>query len=206
MTTRPVLIALPGFTRGPANLERLAHASNAAGLDCVRPTLAPRWLPALYMSRTHLRRMAARLSTAAGGRPVVVSGHSAGAAAGCFLAVELRALGTDVRGAVLIDGVDSPTHLIARYLPELAGRRVAAVLAPASPCNRQGALGRYLESLPWVRVETVPGAGHGDIEGAGIGVYRRACRDTSDPATADLFLASVVSACTWAVDADRGAW
>lgn len=203
MTTTPLVIALPGFTRGPRHLERLAAACNAAGLDCVRPELAPRWLPVLYMDQRRLRGIAERLTGRAGGRPIVVAGHSAGAAAGAYLAVEMQRRHADVRGLVLIDGVDSPTHLIERHLPELAGR-VAAVLAPASPCNRSGALERYLADRPEVRVRVIDGAGHGDIEGPGIGIYRRACGDASDEATAAQFLSAVIDAITWAFEDTSG--
>ena len=200
MTTPPLVIALPGFTRGPEHLARLAAACNDAGLDCVRPALAPRWMPVLYMERHRLRTTAARLAESATGRPVVVAGHSAGAAAGCALAVDLLAQGIDVRGVVLIDGVDSPNRLIASSLPDLAGVRVAAVLAPPSPCNRHGALARVLAGWPDVRVTPVDGAGHGDIEGPGVAIYRRACGDTSDAATAARFLDAVMDAITWSAD------
>jgi pimeloyl-ACP methyl ester carboxylesterase len=195
---RPVVVALHGFTRGPQSLARLAAACNEAGFGCVRPSFAPRWLPVLYMDKHHLRRVARRLAARIEGDPIVVAGHSAGAAAGCYLAVELLRLGRDVRGVVLIDGVDSPTHLIASMLPHLRDVRLAAVLAPPSPCNRQGALERHLEDCPGVRVRVIEGAGHGDVEGAGIAVYRRACGDASDEATAARFLGAVVEAIEWA--------
>ena len=191
-----LVIALPGFTRGPRNLQRLSDACVASGFACVRPVIAPRWFPIAYMHRARLRGIAQRLAEDCR-EPVVIAGHSAGAAAGCFLAVCLRDRGVDVRGVVLIDGVDSPNHLIAKNLPGLADVRIAAVLSPPSPCNRQGALGRFLESYPHVRVVTVAGAGHGDIEGAGIGIYARACKDASRPQTADEVLHHVVQAIAW---------
>lgn len=195
--TRPVVIALPGFTRGPRHLGRLAGACEAAGWDCLRPELAPRWLPVLYMAPSRIRTLASRLGPQCAGRPIVVAGHSAGGAAGTALAADLVACGADVRGLVLIDGVESPNRLIARRLAALRPLRVAAVLAPPSPCNRHGHLAQVLSDSPWVRTEIVPGAGHGDVEGAGIGVYRRACRDASDAATADRFLAQVIAAIDW---------
>ena len=188
----PTVVALHGFTRGPQHLERLAQAVNAAGLSCVRPALAPRWLPVLYMSRTHLAGIARRLVDR-GVTSAVIVGHSAGAAAGCYLAVGLRQEGVDVRGVVLVDGVDSPNHLIETSLPALDDVPMAAVLAPPSPCNRNGALGRLLAGAPHVAVTRVDGAGHGDIEGAGQAVYRRACGDRSDSGVADEVLASVLS-------------
>ena len=65
--------------------------------------------------------------------PFVLVGHSAGAAAACFIA-RLLAEGesTSLNGLVLIDGVSSPNHLIRRSLPFLASTPVAAVLAPPS--------------------------------------------------------------------------
>lgn len=204
MTARPLVVALPGFTRGPSHLERLARACNGRGYDCVRPVLAPRWMPVLYLHGLRVREVARRLAGQVDGRPVVVAGHSAGAAAGCALAVELRTMGVDVRGIVLIDGVDSPNHLIAGNLPRLADVRIAAVLAPPSPCNRDGALAAQLTHMPQARVELVDGAGHGDIEGAGIGIYRRVCQDTSDGATADRFLAAVLDAIDWAARREDG--
>ena len=195
----PVVIALPGFTRGPEHLARLASACERQGLDCIRPSLAPRWMPVLYMAPARLRRLAGRLMAQAAGRPIVVAGHSAGAAAGCALAADLRSLGADVRGVVLIDGVDSPNHLMAHRLPDLIDLRIAAVLAPPSPCNRHSQLKSFLTRHPSVLVEVVPGAGHGDIEGAGGAVYRRMCGDTSDEGTADLVLARVMAAIDWVI-------
>lgn len=185
------VVALPGFTRSPRHLERLAQAVNAAGLPCVRPSLAPRWLPVLYMSRPRLQRLAQRLVDAGVGS-VVIAGHSAGAAAAGYLAVCLQRLGIEVRGLVLIDGVDSPNHLLSTSLPLLGDVPVAAVLAPPSPCNRHGSLARMLRDYPQVDVAVIDGAGHGDIEGAGLNVYRRACGDHSDVETADRVLGTVV--------------
>lgn len=196
------VIALPGFTRGPEHLGRLAQACEDAGWSCVRPLLAPRWLPVLYMDRRRLQGIATRILAEESGLPLVIVGHSAGAAAGCYLARVLLAQGADVRGVVLVDGVDSPSHLIRRSLPHLRGLRVAAVLAPPSPCNRQGALAAYLRDVPWVRVDVVEGAGHGDIEGAGVPIYRRACGDASDEATADRVLDAVLAAIDWAGGCD----
>ena len=198
--TTPAVVALHGFTRSPQNLQRLADACSARGWACVRPALAPRMLPALYMDRRRLTGLAGRLAPSLAGREVAVVGHSAGAAAGTFLAGALLDAGVDVRGLVMVDGVDSPNHLIARGIDRLEGLSVSAVLAPASRCNRDGALGRFLAAYPWVRSETVAGAGHGDIEGAGIGIYRRACGDDSDAATVDRVMAAVLAGIGRALD------
>lgn len=162
----------------------------------MRPELAPRWMPVLYMQRSRLRGIARRLALRAQG-PVVVAGHSAGAAAGTYLALQLARMGVDVRGLVLIDGVDSPNHLIASTMPtlrEVPRLRIEAVLAPASPCNRQGALAAALAHEPGIHVSVVPGAGHGDIEGGGSAVYQRACGDRGDEAAARRMLDAVVAA------------
>jgi dienelactone hydrolase len=129
--------------------------------------------------------------------PIVVVGHSAGAAAGVYITARLRDIGADVRGLVIVDGVDSPNHLIHRHLSELAGLRVAAVLAPPSPCNRQGLLAANLQDRPEVRIEIVPGAGHGDIEGAGVSMYRRVCKDFSSAETAARFRDRVRLSIEW---------
>jgi pimeloyl-ACP methyl ester carboxylesterase len=198
MPAGPVVVALPGFTRRPPHLARLAEACNAVGLACLRPSLAPAWNPALYMSRRHLRKLADRLAPALHDRPVVVAGHSAGAAAGAFLALQWSRAGVDLRGIVLIDGVDSPNRLIAESLPSL-DTRVAAVVAPPSPCNRQGALQASLTGLGGVRVRCVEGAGHGDVEGPGVALYRWACGQGADEAAAGRFLREVLEAIEWAM-------
>lgn len=193
-----IVIALPGFTRQPRHLRRMAAACERRGWVTLTPSLAPRWWPTRYMNRAHLRHLANGLADHAEGGPVVIAGHSAGASAGTYLAKVLRDLAIDVRGLVLIDGVDSPNHLIARTLPALQDLRIAAVIAPPSPCNRSGRLAQSLTSFPEVRVDLIDGAGHGDIEGPGIAVYRRACKDTSDEATAQRFIDAVLDAIEWA--------
>jgi len=130
------------------------------------------------MSAPRLRGIARHITRTCSGAPVVVVGHSAGAAAGCFLALTLRSE-CDVRGLVMVDGVDSPNWLIRRYLPNLQSMRVSAVFADASPCNRNGKLEREIVGLPWVHSVHVPGAGHGDFEGHGLAIYIRVCGDRS---------------------------
>ncbi len=99
---------------------------------------------------------------------------------------------TCLNGLVLIDGVDSPNHLIRRSLPFLASTPVAAVLAPPSRCNRNGQLQHMLTSMPWISVEVIDGSGHGDIEGGGVAIYRRICGEESSTETAALQLRAVM--------------
>ena len=72
--TTPAVVALHGFTRSPQNLQRLADACSARGWACVRPTLAPRLLPALYMDRRRLTGLAGRLAPSLVGREVARGG------------------------------------------------------------------------------------------------------------------------------------
>lgn len=199
------VFVLPGFSRQAVDVELFVRESRAEGWDARGITLAPRLFPPLYMATGHLRRVATRIAAEADGSPVAIVGHSAGAAAGCFLVGCLMESGVNVRGIVMADGVDSPNHLIARTLPSLITRRVSAVLAPASPCNRQGAPARYLVDFPWVRTTLVPGAGHGNFEGADVAIYRRVCRDASTPAVAEEFRRRVLAELRWVVGDGRSA-
>lgn len=176
------VLALHGFTRGPQHLSAFSEACLRAGWNCLRPLVAPRWLPILVNDRGHLARVAERL--AASGRlfgPVVVVGHSAGAAAGSWMTPVLERAGVDVRGLVFVDGNDSPNHLIQRAWPELHGLPIRAVQAPPSPCNRGGRLAAFLSAHRPGSVTVIPGAGHGDIEMHRGAIYRRVCGDISEP-------------------------
>lgn len=182
----PVVVLLHGFTREPRHLSGLAEACGQHGWTTVRPALAPPWLPVLMNSAGHLNRVADRLDARLADRAVIVVGHSAGAAAGAWLAARWAGRGREVRGLVLVDGNDSPNHLLERAWPGLEGVPVRAVLAPPGPCNRDGRLELFLaEHRPGVAV-VVPGSGHGDIEGSPSAVYRWACRDDSDAAVRSL--------------------
>ena len=97
-----------------------------------------------------------------------------------------------MRGLVLADGVDSPNGLIRQNLHQLRSLRVSAVGAEPSACNRHGRLGESLRALSWVHRVNVPGAGHGDFEGHGTAIYRRACGDTSSEETSDIYRRAVV--------------
>jgi len=106
----------------------------------------------------------------------------------------LVASGVGVRGLVYVDGNDSPNHLIERAWPKLADTPIRAVMAPPSPCHRQGQLADWLRSRRPGSVEVVDGAGHGDIEMLGAGVYRWACGDVGNPATWLALQSSVLGA------------
>jgi pimeloyl-ACP methyl ester carboxylesterase len=175
------VVALHGFTRGPEHLTAFSEACQRRGWSCLRPALAPRWLPVLMNERRHLGHVARRL-VASGhlGGPVVIVGHSAGSAAGSWIAPLLIKDGVDVRGLVFVDGNDSPNHLIEKAWPEIRGLGIRAVMAPPSPCNRQGRLTDFLRERGESNVVVIPGAGHGDLEMSGAVVYRRACGDASD--------------------------
>jgi pimeloyl-ACP methyl ester carboxylesterase len=176
------VLALHGFTRGPQHLTAFGDACQRREWACVRPSLAPRWLPILMNDRRHLNRVAARLVDS--GRltgPVVVVGHSAGAAAGSWMTPTFIRAGIDVAGLVYVDGNDSPNHLIERAWPALAQVPIRAVMAPPSPCNRNGRLTEFLEKRRPGSVTIVAGAGHGDLEMTGATIYRRTCGDRSGP-------------------------
>lgn len=176
------MLALHGFTRGPQHLATFSEACARRGWSCVRPNVAPRWLPILMNDRHHLDRLARRLITT--GRlagPVVIVGHSAGAASGTWIAPRLIDAGIEVRGLVYVDGNDSPNHLIERAWKDVTRIPIRAVMAPPNPCNRQGRLTSFLQARRPGSVLVVPGAGHGDIEMTGAAVYRRACADRSGP-------------------------
>ena len=189
---KAVAIVFPAFTRSAAELSGFVAKLTDSGFDARAITLAPRALPTLYCYRRHLRAIANAICEDNPNRPIIVMGHSAGAAAATYVAQQLMSLESDIRGVVLIDGVDSPNHLIAKSLPLLDKVNVGAVLASPSPCNRHGLLGRQLATYPLVRVMHVPGAGHGDIEGNESPVYRRVCGDRQDPQTMAEFQNAVI--------------
>lgn len=141
-------------------------------------------MPVLMNDRRHLRKVAHRLVDSGrlrGG--VVIVGHSAGAAAGTWMTPGLIEAGVDVRGLIYVDGNDSPNRLIEKAWPLIGQLPVRAIMAPPSPCNRQGRLADFVECERPGSVEVIDGAGHGDIEMLGAGVYRRTCGDDSDPQT-----------------------
>lgn len=180
----PIVLALHGFTRGPQHLAAFSEACQRRGWACLRPAVAPRWMPVVMNSRAHLDHLAKRLVDS--GRlkgPVVIVGHSAGAAAGSWMTPRFITAGVDVRGLVYVDGNDSPNHLIERVWSGLAAVPIRAVMAPANPCNRDGQLTSFLEQHRPGSVLVITGAGHGDIEMSRTTMYRGFCGDDSDPGT-----------------------
>lgn len=180
----PTVLALHAFTRGPQHLTAFSEACNQRGWTCIRPALAPRWFPVLMNDRRHLDRVADRLVRAGSlAGPVVIVGHSAGAAAGSWITPTLIEAGVKVAGLVFVDGNDSPNHLIERAWSDLVTVPIRAVMAPPNPCNRHGRLTTFLDARRPGSAVVIPDAGHGDIEMTGATVYRRACKDRSSAAT-----------------------
>ena len=189
---RGTVVLLHGFGRSPAALSDLAERLTAQGARAVAPQLSVWWWPTGINNTRHLTRVAAELAAMGCPQPLVVLGHSAGGAAGAWIAAALRDRGVPVAGLVLVDAVESPVGSLRRSWPRLRGVPVTALCGPPSPCNRRGALEGWLrqrEADPqWpVDVVRVEGMGHGDIEGVGVGVYRRWCGDDPHaPARAEL--------------------
>lgn len=197
MLPSATVAVLPGFTRSAKDVGLFTRQVADAGFNCFAVDLAPRFLPVVYMYRRNLRRIAAKLLDSTHGSSVVLVGHSAGAAAASYLAPVMRSAGADVKGVVFADGVDSPNHLIRKSLKDLAGMQVGAVLAPPSPCNRQGSLEKLLVRYPWVHVKVVLGAGHGNFEGDEISIYRKFCNDTSTAQIANQYRQAVIEQIKW---------
>lgn len=181
-------VLLHGFTRGGKHLGTLAQALAARGVSSVRPDLGSlNWFRSVNDGR-YLHRVAGELRAVVGPGAVIV-GHSAGAAAGAYLAPRL----IDCAGVVFVDGVENPTHHIERNWAALTGMPLIAVCAPPSACNRRGLLAQQL--VRWGFTGTgcvVAGAGHGDIEDGDPAIYRIACGSSSSAETKDLVRELVV--------------
>lgn len=178
---RGTAVLMHAFGRRPHHLDDLTARLTARGALVVRPSLSAWWWPTCTNNTRYLDRVARAVASPCGEGPVVVLGHSAGAAAGAWVAARLVEAGRDVRTLVLIDGVESPVRAISRSWPGLQGVPVVAICGDPGPCNRRGALGDWLgeqrADRPPIDIRRIPGMGHGDVEGAGIGIYVRVCRD-----------------------------
>jgi hypothetical protein len=171
------VVLLHGFTRSPERLASLSSDCVALGARTVAPALGSLWWPTSTNNAAHLGDVIVAMESLVAQGPVVVVGHSAGAAAGAWIAAGLVERGIPVATLVMVDGVESPSHLIARSWDGLAGARVRAVCAPPSRCNRDGSLATWLADRGGAEVVVLPGLGHGDIEGPTTGIYRWACGD-----------------------------
>lgn len=193
---RAVVIALHGFTRSGRHLQHLADRLVTEEIVVVRPTLHSLWWPRSMNRHEVIEELARAIGPVVAELPVAIVGHSAGAAAGACLAARLIEDDVDVRGLVFADGVESPTRHIERAWPLVRALPVRMIAAPASPCNRQGALTGWLaERIDGVFGVLVADSGHGDVEGEAHAVYRIACREHSS----DEVRARVLDHVVWSV-------
>ena len=197
-------VLLHAFTRGPQHLRVLSSTLTRRGVATVRPSLSAwDWRHGINNSR-YLTSVADRISRGLPGGPVVVVGHSAGAAAGAWIAAELLARAVPVRRLVMVDGVESPAHLIRRAWPRLEPVDIVDVCAPPSRCNREGELAAWLSSQERdARLVMIEGSGHGDIEVAPSAIYSWACGDDSTDETKQRVLHTVVDLVVDALTQDR---
>ena len=193
---RGAALLVHGFTRSPERLQALTDRLADEGLTVIRPRLGA------LSPRTAMSRASALASIVDGIRRIgldpalrwVVIGHSAGAAAGTWMAAELIGRGVDMRGLVYADGVESPTRLIAGAWSQVAHLPVFDVCAEPSRCNRQGGLADWLRPRrEGVFGVLVPGGGHGDVEGRQLAIYRWACGDRSPESTRETVLDVLVA-------------
>lgn len=188
-----------GFTRAPRHLRVLSDELTGRGVATVRPALSAFGWSHGINNAGYLTKVAARLRHGLPDGPVAVVGHSAGAAAGSWLAAEFAQSGMDVRALIMVDGVESPAGLMRRAWPRLQGVPVLALCAPPSRCNREGQLEAWLANQGGeVVVSVLPGMGHGDIEGEPARIYEWACREQS---SAEIRRRVVTTVADWVVDA-----
>lgn len=183
-----IAILFPGFTRPNSALDPLAQALRLAGVEVQQPQLTRRWWPVDYMSSGRQRRVAGEIRGSCA--PVILVGHSAGAAAACGVASMLD----EVQGIVMVDGVDSPRHHIRRYLDSSTRPSpITALCGAPGPCNRYGALCHLLAGRG-IHIENYPWMSHGAIEPPGTSVYERLCRTRVTPVEHQRALELVVRA------------
>lgn len=188
------IVLLHGFARSPRDLDDLAERFGRSGALVQVPHLSAWWWPNSTNNTRHLDRCADEIAKSAPAGPIVIVGHSAGAAAGAWIAGRLvegvTEVAGQVTGLVLVDGVESPIGAIRRSWRLLDSVPITAVVGRPSRCNRHGALGRWLEAQSAdgaanLQIVRMPDLGHGDIEGAGRSIYVRLCGDDpSAPARA----------------------
>ena len=193
---RGTVVLMHGFTRSPRDLQGLAMRAVNRGAKALIPHLGAWWWPRSTNNARYLSRIAEAVERQRSPGPVVIVGHSAGAPAGAWVAARLVDAGVDVSILVLVDGVESPARTLRRSWPALQRVPVLAICAPASRCNRSGALEAWLGNQERsadsvLEVVHLPGMGHGDIEGAGIGVYCRMCGDDPEAPARDALLVLV---------------
>lgn len=177
-------VLLHGFSRSPERLADIATMCRSLGAEVVAPHLSAWWWPTSTNNTRHLSRLAHIVAEDACG-PIVVIGHSAGGAAAAWITAELERAAAEVGMLLLVDPVESPVRSIRRSWSALERVPITAIIGAPSPCNRQGAFSRWLSEqqhvrVPALEVVNLPTMGHGDIEGAAMGVYVRLCGD--DPA------------------------
>jgi pimeloyl-ACP methyl ester carboxylesterase len=181
-------VLVHGFTRRGRHLDPLAVSLGSVGINTVAPDLGSfNWFRSTNNPR-YLNQVAAELGSVVTG-PVVLIGHSAGAAAAGHLATRL----TQVRGLVFVDGNESPTRLLSNAWPHIAHLPMIAICAPPNRCNRGGRFARWAQEqgIPGC---VVPGMGHGDIEGVERGIYRWACGPAGSQETRERTCALVTEA------------
>jgi pimeloyl-ACP methyl ester carboxylesterase len=181
-------IVIHGFTRSARHLQGVADALAEHGISTIRPELGSlNWFRSVNNDR-YLDHVAQFLREYTPPGAVIV-GHSAGAAAGAYLAPALESCA----GLVMVDGVDNPTHHIHQSWPVISQMPVIAICAPPNPCNRHGLLARHLREWGFSGLGgVVRGSGHGDIEDGEPPVYRVVCRSRSTPVTKELVRELVV--------------
>lgn len=187
----------------PGFLTALALGLGTA-LEAARDGAGP--LRELAIGPTDRRPVPPPRNAAAGqvGPPLVLAGHSAGAAAALHeAAVLLHRGGLTPAGLLLLDPTDSLAAVGTRALPDLDDVPVLVVAGPPGRCNRGGALVAALADrrAGFLGARLLHG-GHGDAEGKVSPLYRAACGDRT--AAEDVALVHRLAA-VWAADLAAGA-